>query len=61
MKSQFRWPGTCMRRFRSIGAMHVEMRVHGEPLAILPAARKVVQQMDPNLPLIEPDDPAGAV
>lgn len=35
-------------------AMHVEMRVHGEPLAILPAARKVVQQMDPNLPLIEP-------
>ena len=34
--------------------MHVELRVHGEPLAILPAARKVVQQMDPNLPLIEP-------
>ena len=30
------------------------MRVHGEPLAILPAARKVVQQMDPNLPLIQP-------
>jgi len=37
-----------------IGEMHVEMRVHGEPLAILPAARKVVQQMDPNLPLIRP-------
>lgn len=36
------------------GKMHVELRVHGEPLAILPAARKVVQQMDPNLPLIEP-------
>jgi predicted permease len=36
------------------GKMHVEMRVHGEPLAILPAARKAVQQMDPNLPLIEP-------
>ena len=36
------------------GAMHVEMRVHGEPLAILPAARKVVQQMNPNLPLIQP-------
>ena len=28
--------------------------MHGEPLAILPAARKVVQQMDPNLPLIQP-------
>jgi predicted permease len=34
--------------------MHVELRVRGEPLAILPDARKVVQQMDPNLPLIEP-------
>jgi predicted permease len=37
-----------------VGGMHVEMRVHGEPLAILPAAQKVVQQMDPNLPLIQP-------
>jgi predicted permease len=37
-----------------VGKMHVELRVHGAPLAILPAARKVVQQMDPNLPLIEP-------
>ncbi len=37
-----------------VGPMHVEMRVHGDPLAILPAARKVVQQMDPDLPLIRP-------
>jgi predicted permease len=37
-----------------IGKMDVEMRVHGEPLAILPAARKVVQQLDPNLLLIQP-------
>ena len=36
------------------GKMQVELRVHGEPLAILPAARKALQQMDPNLPLIEP-------
>lgn len=34
--------------------MQVELRVHGEPLAILPAARKALQTMDPNLPLIEP-------
>ena len=27
---------------------------HGDPLAILPAARKAVQQIDPNLPLIRP-------
>jgi predicted permease len=37
-----------------VGAMSVEMRVRGDPLAILPAARKVVQQLDPNLPLIRP-------
>ncbi|MHB8388493.1 MAG: ADOP family duplicated permease [Acidobacteriaceae bacterium] len=37
-----------------IGQMNVEMRVHGDPLAILPSARKVVQQLDPNLPLIQP-------
>ena len=37
-----------------VGPMHVEMRVHGEPLVILPSARKAVQQLDPNLPLIRP-------
>ena len=36
------------------GKMDVEMRVDGEPLAILPSARKVVQQLDPNLALIRP-------
>jgi ABC-type antimicrobial peptide transport system permease subunit len=37
-----------------VAELHVEMRVHGDPLAILPAAQKVVQQMDPNLPLLQP-------
>jgi predicted permease len=37
-----------------IGKMDVELRVHGQPLAILPAARRAVQQLNPNLPLIEP-------
>ena len=36
------------------GKMDVELRLHGDPLAILPAARKTVQQIDPNLPLIRP-------
>jgi predicted permease len=36
------------------GRMDVELRVHGDPLAILPSARKVIQQIDPNLPLIKP-------
>lgn len=37
-----------------VGEMHFELRVHGEPLAILPDVRKAVQQMDPNLPLLKP-------
>lgn len=37
-----------------VGKMDAELRVHGEPLAILPSARKAVQQLDPNLPLIRP-------
>jgi len=37
-----------------LGQMHVELRVHGDPLAMLPAARKALQQMDPDLPLMNP-------
>jgi predicted permease len=37
-----------------IGPMSIELRVHGAPLSILPSARKAVQQLDPNLPLIQP-------
>src|ERR1700759_1735700 len=37
-----------------IGPETVDLRVHGEPLAILPAAQKALQQMDPNLPLLKP-------
>src|SRR3984957_17060162 len=35
-------------------AMHVEMRVRGEPLAILPSARTALQELNPNLPVIKP-------
>lgn len=34
--------------------MHVEMRVRGHPLAVLPAARQVVKRMDPTLALLKP-------
>jgi predicted permease len=37
-----------------LGTMQVELRTHGDPLAILPSAGKVVRQIDPNLPLIDP-------
>jgi predicted permease len=36
------------------GEMHVEMRVAGDPLAILPAAQNAVRQIDPDLPLLKP-------
>lgn len=36
------------------GKMEVELRVNGDPLAILPSARKVVQQLNPDLALIKP-------
>lgn len=38
----------------TVGEMHYEMRVHGDPMAILPAVRKVMQQINPNMPLMEP-------
>jgi len=34
--------------------MHVEVRVNGEPLNLLPTLRRVVHDIDPNVPLEEP-------
>jgi predicted permease len=36
------------------GAMTVEMRVHGQGLAIIPTVQKLVARMDPDAPLIKP-------
>lgn len=35
--------------------MDVEMRVAGNPMAILPEARRIVCEMDPNIPLDKPE------
>ncbi|HEX4232206.1 MAG TPA: ABC transporter permease [Bryobacteraceae bacterium] len=37
-----------------LGSMTIEMRVRGHATAILPSVHKVLQQIDPNLPLIKP-------
>jgi predicted permease len=37
-----------------VSAMHVEMHVAGDPLAVLPAAAKAVHDVDPNLALVDP-------
>jgi predicted permease len=41
-------------QFDGVGEMHVEMRVPGDPLSILPVAQNAVRQIDPNLPLLQP-------
>ena len=44
----------CYTQAPAESGMNIEMRVRGNPLAILPVVRKTIAQMDPNLPLIEP-------
>ena len=36
------------------GEMNVEMRVEGDPLSAVPNAQRVVHEMNPNLPLLDP-------
>jgi predicted permease len=47
-----------MQKPGGVGEMHVELRVATQPggnlLAILPAVRRIVAEMDPNLPLQQP-------
>lgn len=41
-------------QYDGVGERHIEMRVAGDPLAILPAAQNAVRQIDPDLPLLQP-------
>ena len=45
---------TIFTQERASNQLHVEMRVPGDPEAILPAVRRVVAQIDPDMPLLEP-------
>src|SRR5207245_2341370 len=36
------------------GTMHVELRTRGNPLALLPEARRATHEFGPDLPLLEP-------
>jgi len=38
----------------SIGGLHVELRTNGDPAALLPQARRVVQEFGPDMPLLQP-------
>jgi predicted permease len=38
----------------AISQLHVEMRVPGDPMAMLPTVRKIITQIDPDMPMLEP-------
>jgi predicted permease len=38
----------------AVNQLNVEMRVPGDPIAMLPTVRKVIAQVDPDMPLLEP-------
>jgi predicted permease len=45
---------TVYTQQRATNQLNVEMRVPGDPMAILPAVRRVIAQIDPDMPLLEP-------
>lgn len=45
---------TVFTQDRTTNQLNVEMRVPGDPMAILPEVRKVIAQIDPDMPLLEP-------
>lgn len=38
----------------AVNQLNIEMRVHGDPLAMLPTVRKIITPIDPDMPLLEP-------
>ena len=45
---------TVFTQWDATNQLNVEMRVPGDPLAILPAVQRVIAQIDPDMPLLEP-------
>ena len=45
---------TIFTQDRATNQLNVEMRVPGDPMAILPQVRSVIAQIDPDMPLLEP-------
>lgn len=38
----------------AVNQLNIEMRVNGDPLAMLPTVRKIITPIDPDMPLLEP-------
>jgi len=50
-------PMAYFARFQNVNAgetLHFEVRVNGEPLNMLPTIRRVIHDIDPNLPVVKP-------
>ncbi len=45
---------TTYMQGHAVSEMNVEMRAPGDPMAMLPTVRKVISQIDPDMPLLEP-------
>jgi predicted permease len=45
---------TAFAQGGAVNDLNVEMRMRGNPLAILPTVRKVIAQVDPDMPLLDP-------
>jgi predicted permease len=45
---------TAFTQGGEVNQLNVEMRVPGDPLAMLPTVRRVIAQIDPDMPLLEP-------
>jgi hypothetical protein len=37
----------------AVNQLNVELRVPGDPIAMLPTVRKVIEQIDPDMPMLE--------
>jgi len=44
----------------AVNQLNIEMRVPGKPMAMLPTVRKVITQIDPDMPLLEPMSQSAA-
>jgi predicted lysophospholipase L1 biosynthesis ABC-type transport system permease subunit len=45
---------TVFKQGGAVNQLNIEMRVPGDPMAMLPTVRKVIAQVDPDMPLLEP-------
>jgi predicted permease len=45
---------TAFTQGGAVNQLNVEMRVPGDPMAMLPTVRKLIAQIDPDMPLLEP-------